>query len=235
MRETGICPRQGFPAVAAALLLALSAAGCSSVSSMLPSSMVPSGMSSTSSGSGGAQASAGAAPGVAAAPGAAIADANDFECPDVNVRTGTSTLTVAGRGGNKPDSPMELKYQGSIVNTARECRYAAGIVTMKVGIEGRIVVGPAGGPGQVDVPLRIAVVHEGPQPKVVLSKLARLSVAVTENTAGATFTHIDPEVSFPMPRPAGDIDSYVVYVGYDQQAIEEAKKPKAKAKARPRR
>ena len=103
---------------------------------------------------------------------------------------------------------------------------------MKVGIEGRIITGPAGGPGQVDVPLRIAVVHEGPSPKVVVSKLARLSVPVTDGSGGATFTHVDPEISFPLPRPVGDIDAYIVYVGYDQQALEPAKKPKATSRKR---
>jgi hypothetical protein len=225
MRVTAIFRERMSAASAAVLLLALG--GCSSVSSMLPESMTPSSSSSTFS-------TAPAAPAAqAAAANQGIRDASDFECPSVTVRTGTSTLIVTDKTkGEAADSPLSLKYQGSIVNTARECKYAAGIVTMKVGIEGRIITGPAGGPGQVDVPLRIAVVHEGPQPKVVLSKLARLSVAVTDGSAGATFTHIDPEISFPMPRPAGDIDSYIVYVGYDQQALEPAKKPKAPARKR---
>lgn len=225
MRVTGIFRERMSGGKAAALLLALTAGGCSSVSSMLPESMTPSSSSSIFS-------TATQAPAATAA-NQGITDASDFECPNVTVRTGTSTLIVVDKTKKaEADSPLSLKYQGSIVNTARECKYAAGIVTMKVGIEGRIITGPAGGPGQVDVPLRIAVVHEGPQPKVVLSKLARLAVAVTDGSAGATFTHIDPEISFPMPRPAGDIDSYIVYVGYDQQALEPAKKPKPAARKR---
>jgi hypothetical protein len=225
MRVTAIFRERMFATSAAVLLLALATGGCSSVSSMLPESMTPSSSSSIFS----------TAPSASAAQNPAdqgIRDATDFECPSVTVRTGTSTLIITEKTkGEAADSPLSLKYQGTIVNTARECKYAAGIVTMKVGIEGRIITGPAGGPGQVDVPLRIAVVHEGPQPKVVLSKLARLSVAVTDSS-GATFTHIDPEISFPMPRPAGEIDSYVVYVGYDQQALEPAKKPRATSRKR---
>lgn len=220
-----ICQRKRSGAKTAVLLgplLALTAAGCSSVSSMLPAAM-------TSSSSGAAETAQAASAGSAAG----INDADDFDCPQVAVRTGASTLTVGDKASKEPDSPLALRYQGSILNTARDCKFAAGNVTMKVGVEGRIVLGPAGGPGQVDVPLRIAVVHEGPQPKVVLSKLARLSVAVTENSPGAVFTHVDADVSFPMPRPAGDIDSYIVYVGYDQQALEAPKK--TKPKARPRR
>ena len=33
--------------------------------------------------------------------------------------------------------------------------------------QGRIIIGPAGGPGKVDVPLRIAVVQEGVKPKTI--------------------------------------------------------------------
>ena len=52
-------------------------------------------------------------------------------------------------------------------------------MTMKVGIEGRVITGPAGGPGKVDVPLRIAVVQEGVEPEDrSLSKFARMPVTV---------------------------------------------------------
>ena len=51
-------------------------------------------------------------------------------------------------------------------------------MTMRVGVQGRILLGPAGGPGQVDIPLRLAVVREGPEPKPIVSKFARLAVAV---------------------------------------------------------
>ncbi len=58
-----------------------------------------------------------------------------------------------------------MRYQGSIIRTARECHVNVGIMTMKVGIEGRVITGPAGGPGTVDVPLRVAVVQEGVSPR----------------------------------------------------------------------
>ena len=48
---------------------------------------------------------------------------------------------------------MTTRYQVSIGQTARECTPAGGVMTMKVGVQGRILLGPAGGPGQVDIPL----------------------------------------------------------------------------------
>ena len=88
----------------------------------------------------------------------------------------------------------------------------------KIGIEGRVIVGPAGGPGQVDVPVRLAVVQEGASPKTVLSKLARIPVTVGGDPT-AEFTHVDPDVAFPLPRPLTALDQYVVYVGFDPTAL----------------
>jgi hypothetical protein len=108
-------------------------------------------------------------------------------------------------------------------------------MTMKVGIEGRIITGPAGGPGNVDVPMRIAVVQEGVTPKVVTSKFGRETVVLTGSIDRVNFTHIAEDLSFPLPSPVTDISSYVVYVGFDpQSARPEPKKPPAKKpKARP--
>src|SRR5882672_1122255 len=89
------------------------------------------------------------------------ASTDDIECPNVQVRTGASTLLIGNKPGEEAPAALDVRYQGSILRTARECHVNAGIMTMKIGIEGRIITGPAGGPGTVDVPLRIAVVHEG--------------------------------------------------------------------------
>jgi hypothetical protein len=149
------------------------------------------------------------------------------------VRLGAATLMIGSKPGEGEPSAMDLRYQGSIIRTARECKVVGGVMTMKVGIEGRVITGPAGGPGNVDVPLRLAVVKEGVTPKPILSKFARIPVTITGAIDRVTFTHVDPEISFPMPVPATDIDSYVVYVGFDSMAAQPAKRPPAKRAARP--
>jgi hypothetical protein len=168
-------------------------------------------------------------------PGSANIGDDNVECPGVSVRNGASTLTISGKAANNTDSgALDLRYQGSIVRTARECHVQAGTMTMKVGIEGRIVLGPAGGPGQLEVPLRLAVVEEGPEPKTVLSKLSRIPVTIGPDMERVPFTHIDSDIAFPLPKPLGNIDSYVVYVGFDPNAAPPAK-PKAVAKPRRKR
>ena len=157
----------------------------------------------------------------------------DVECPGIQVRSGAATLMIGSKPGEGEPSALDLRYQATILRTARECRVAAGVMTMKVGIEGRVITGPAGGPGTVDVPLRLAVVQEGVNPKTITSKFAREQVTITNAVDRVTFTHIDPEISFPMPQPAANIDAYVVYVGFDPLgAQQERRKPAAKPKPR---
>ncbi|MEA2916095.1 MAG: hypothetical protein QOJ15_8176 [Bradyrhizobium sp.] len=157
----------------------------------------------------------------------------DFECPQVQVRTGASTLTSSGN----PAEPtaMNLKYQVTIGTTARECRMGPGnIVLLKVGMQGRVILGPEGSPGSIDVPLRYAVVRETMESKVVTTKLERIAVAVPQNDSNVLFSHVTEGLDFPMPRGA-DIDSYVIYIGFDPAAAPEPqKKPKPKQKPAPR-
>jgi hypothetical protein len=204
---------------AALLGLTLALAGCGGSSSMFNTSALDLFSTSSKATTGGNN------PG-----GDNAATATDIECPEVQVRTGAATLLIGGKPGDSEPAALDVRYQGSIIRTARECHVNAGVMTMKVGIEGRVITGPAGGPGTVDVPLRLAVVHEGINPKAIVSKLARVQVTITGAIDRATFTHIDPEISFPLPQPLGDIDAYVVYVGFDSVAAAPEKKPPVKKK-----
>jgi len=159
----------------------------------------------------------------AAAPDAAETP-TDVECPGVIIRDGAATLTIGSNPKDEKPSPLDVRYQGSIVRTARECHVANGVMSMKVGIEGRIITGPAGGPGTVDVPLRVAVVQDGLNAKTIVSNFGKETVTLDTNVDRANFTHIDDTISFPLPRPLGLIDAYVVYVGFDPLGARPAEK-----------
>jgi hypothetical protein len=157
---------------------------------------------------------------------AAVSNIAESTCPPVDVRAGASTLTVPPAGADA----LSLRYQGSIGELARECNVSGGIMRMKVGIEGRVLVGPAGGPGQIEVPLRYAVVKEGPEPKTVISKFSKFPVTIPEGQPNVVFSHVDNEIAFPMP-PGLEIEAYVVYVGFDPVGEkQQPKKPQAKPK-----
>ena len=212
--------RRAAGLAAAGALIAL--AGCGGNSSMFNGSALD--LFSTSSKATKANAAAPDAP----------ETATDIECPDVKIRDGAATLTIGSNPKEQQPAPLDVRYQGSIVRTARECHVANGVMTMKVGIEGRIITGPAGGPGTVDVPLRVAVVQDGLNPKPIVSNFGKETVTLAGAVDRATFTHIDDNISFPLPQPLGLMDAYVVYVGFDPVGAKPPEKKKAPVKRRGR-
>jgi len=163
---------------------------------------------------------------------------SNLECPSVSVRSGAATLMIGNKAGEGEPSALDLKYQATIIRTARECQVNSGIMSMKVGIEGRVITGPAGGPGTIDVPLRIAVVQEGVNPKTIVSRFGQVQVTISSGIDRVPFTHIDSDISFPLPQPIANLDSYIVYVGFDPVGAQEKKKPtkqkpKSKSVAKP--
>jgi hypothetical protein len=205
---------------AAALLtagLALSACSGSGTGEMFPSlgGGLPSWFSSSSDRS--AQASVGPT-------------AIDDDCPSVDIRAGASTHSVATK--LQAATANDLRYQLSFHQTARQCALLGTTVRMRVGVQGRVVVGPAGAPAQVDVPLRYAVVREGVEPKTIVTKFRRFPVALPSGAPHVIFTDIEEDLSFPMPSLA-ELQTYVVYVGFDDLGDRNERRPPAK-KSTPR-
>jgi hypothetical protein len=163
---------------------------------------------------------------------------SDIDCPGMMVRSGASTWQVPSG-----TTSTNLRYQGSLGQLARECAVLGDSMTIKVGVEGRVLVGPKGGAGSLAVPLRIALVQEGPQPKSVWTKFYSVPLNVPQGQTQVTFTHVEDDLSFAIP-PSRDLSSYVIYVGYDPQGgaanAKTAKKkpapsePKATAKSKPK-
>jgi hypothetical protein len=157
----------------------------------------------------------------------------DVDCPLIDIRQGASTLTIPPPPPDGSNEAMSLKYQGIFVRAARECKVASGQMVIKLGVEGRIVVGPAGGPGQVDVPLRIAVVDVDPSgAKAIVTKLIRIPVTVG-NDDNVNFTHIEDGLSFPLP-PSAALDNYIIYIGFDPLGAAAEDKAKLKPVAKPK-
>ncbi len=160
-----------------------------------------------------------------------------LDCPFIDIRAGASTLTIGQTASNgdvtsTDNGAMAVKYQGTFVRAARECAAVGPNMVMKVGVEGRIVVGPAGGPGHVDVPLRLAVVQETPAAtKPIVTKFVLVPVTVASETDNPTFTYIADDLTFPMPS-ASALDSYVVYIGFDPLSAQPQEKPKPKPKVK---
>jgi hypothetical protein len=165
-----------------------------------------------------------------APPGTGVAGPNpDTDCPAIDIRSGASTYSVGASGGEA--NATNLRYQASIARASRECAVLGATLTIKVGIQGRVLLGPAGGPGQLDVPIRLALVKEGMQPSTIWTKFYRIPVTMPPGQTNASFIHIEEDLTVPVPS-AADLDSYIIYVGFDPASAgqPERKKPPAKPK-----
>lgn len=198
-----------------ALVAAAALSGCSWASSIGSSD------SSPSLGSRFASLFSSAKPGVTQ-PASPTPSAPDVECPGVDIRTGASTLEVAAKSAQP--TAGDLRYQLSFGQTARECLVQAGTMSIKVGVQGRVILGPMGAPGKIDVPLRYAVVREGPEPKTIATKFKRVSVIVAPDQTHVQFVDVEEGLSFPLPS-GSELEAYVVYVGFDEIGDKNEKKP----------
>jgi hypothetical protein len=143
------------------------------------------------------------------------ADGTEADCPVVKIRAGASTYSVAPPG--KQPIASELNYQATITRTARDCRRTTtGQITARIGVQGRVIAGPAGAPASVEVPLRVAIVQAGVNERVLTTKVYRTTVAMTEG--GGAFSVVGEELIFNMPASLTS-DSFVFYVGFDPQAV----------------
>lgn len=122
-------------------------------------------------------------------------------CPNVSLREGTAILRK-GEGEAQ-------QYIASIVSTSRSCRVLNGELRMKIGIAGRVVRGPAAKPGEVGLPIRVAVVRGT---EVLYSKVGASGVTIQPGGTAEQFVYIDDAVVVPEP----DRKNLVIYAGFDE-------------------
>jgi hypothetical protein len=128
-------------------------------------------------------------------------------CPPVTLREGTAYFNTYAKGGQ--DDPAKVLYQASIMDVTRTCSRSGDTMTMNVAVAGKVVPGPAGAPGSVTMPIRVAVVRGD---EVLYSQLHKYQVAVGNAASATQFVFNDQNVSFPTPS-GRDVQ---VFAGYDE-------------------
>jgi hypothetical protein len=133
-----------------------------------------------------------------------------FDCPGIEVRPGTEVLRLAPPG--REAVPTDLRWQASITLTERECVDGGGRITMRIGIEGNVLLGPQGAPGPVRLPVRVAVIKG--DNTVLSSRVVPIDVVVPAGQTGASFAVVDEGTS--VVRAPGDrLTDVSVAVGFD--------------------
>ncbi len=130
-------------------------------------------------------------------------------CPTIALLPGTESSRVMAPGAT---GNQGLRYQYSLQTVGRECTIAGDRVSIRVGADGRVLLGPAGAAGRFDVPIRVAVFSET-QGKPVESRLFRMGVSVPAGQASVPFQFVSETVVVRIPP--GRTGEYSIKVGID--------------------
>jgi hypothetical protein len=133
--------------------------------------------------------------------------AEELQCPPIEIDEGGASARVGG-----PEN-ASVRYQFAITQTARECAPAStNQFTLKVGVSGRLLIGPAGKPGTYSAPLRVTV-HDENTKKDAFTKVYKVEASVPD--AGDTpFNLVTEPIVLPMTRTEL-ADDYTLTVGFD--------------------
>ncbi|MCI9881303.1 hypothetical protein MTL_14740 [Methylobacterium goesingense] len=147
------------------------------------------------------------------------ADTDPPYCPTVAVPEGGAAIqSYAGRAGDS----TSLRHQVTIGRLARECaKIQDGSVSVKVGVEGQVLLGPAGKAGRFDAPVTISIKAGD---KVVVSRVHRVSVAVASGAAQGLFSFVEDNLLVPAAM-SRDYDIEVRLGGAPPKAAPRKKKP----------
>jgi hypothetical protein len=148
--------------------------------------------------------------------------ADPIHCPEIFVLEGTSADRTYKPGTE--DGSENLRYQYSITDVARDCRVDGTQMSMKIGVQGKVLLGPAGSPGSFSVPIRVVTVRETDQ-SATISKLYHVPASVAAGQTDGMFTLVTEPLT--LPYTLGQHD-YTIKVGFDS-AMEKKKKPEAQA------
>ena len=121
-------------------------------------------------------------------------------CPEVIIADGGAAV----RAQSGQDSGG-LRHQISILNVARECTPTGnGGFRLKVGVEGRVLLGPAGGAGSYGATLTTLVTRGTTQNA---RRAARVGGTVSSGQGGVDFSHVEDGIVVPAGR--GDVEIIV--------------------------
>ena len=130
------------------------------------------------------------------------------ECPEIKIRPGSEALFFYGKG--KVGDPRSLNYQAVIEKQSRNCVVSNGLITVKMGVVGRILLGPAGNQSNVSLPLRFAVERDE---VAVFSERYDIPVTITPPNQSEEFVKVVENVA--IPYLGGE--TIVIWVGFDSK------------------
>lgn len=132
------------------------------------------------------------------------------KCPPITIQPGTESLSVYD--GDQIGA-FFLRHQANVVDTATECNATGGTMTIKIGVRGRILAGPKSSYGDVTLPLRVAVTHNGAD--VIYSEIHSVPTTLSESQPSQPWAKVIDDIQIP------DQGTLRILLGFDDKSARE--------------
>ncbi len=132
-------------------------------------------------------------------------------CPAVQVEGGQRYLTYYE--GTRVGDGASVINRGEITKTARECSATSGLVQVRYGIAGRVLLGPKGKPGTVTLPVTVQVLDKARNK--VKSEPATVTVNITKENPLSYFSVVR-DVAIPVNDGTSPSD-YTISIAFDKK------------------
>jgi hypothetical protein len=115
--------------------------------------------------------------------------------------------------GNRVGNTKAVIHRSEITKTARECKLGDGVVQVKYGIAGRVVLGPKGKPGPYDLPATMQVLDKA-RGKVTSEPFV-LSVIITKENPISYFAVVR-DITIPVKEGTQPAD-YSISIAFEKK------------------
>lgn len=140
---------------------------------------------------------------------------DDVYCPPIDVTEGGAALLQNGSGG--------VRSQISLGQVSRECTAAGGGATLvRVGVQGRALLGPGGAPGRFEAPVTVTVKRGS---EVFARRSRRAAMTIPPGSASASFAFVEEGITV----PAAHAQDFEIEVGLGAGAGKPARRPRKPA------
>ena len=140
---------------------------------------------------------------------AAAADRQAFVqgfCPQISLRDGTAAYRTYARG--KDGDAEQVIFQASLADTTRSCARTETSLTINALVQGRLVAGPQGKAGTINLPVRVTVVDGGQE---VFNEVEQYAVTLADVNQPTQFIY-----SKVATVPGNISGTARVFIGFEQ-------------------
>jgi hypothetical protein len=163
---------------------------------------------------------AGATPGSAAEPVAPPTTGPVYiagKCPQIVIRDEGAIYKTYAAGAK--NDPAQLAYQASLVQGTRQCTTDGTALNMTIVVQGRLVAGPMGGSGSVNLPIKVSVMDGE---TVLYSDTTNYQASIPAGQGSTQFLYTDNKI-----HVTGGAAGFVsVYASFAQPETAPAKPPR---------